>query len=55
MAIGDNENDLSMIEYAGVGVAMGNALDKVMEAADFITKSNAESGVAHAIRTYLSK
>ncbi|MPM26804.1 Sugar phosphatase YidA [bioreactor metagenome] len=55
MAIGDNENDLSMIEYAGVGVAMGNAVDKVKEAADFITKSNAESGVAHAIRTYLNK
>ena len=55
MAIGDNENDLSIIEYAGVGVAMGNAVDKVKEAADFITKSNAESGVAHAIRTYLNK
>jgi len=53
MAIGDNENDLSMIQYAGVGVAMGNAVDKVKAAADFVTKSNAESGVAFAIRAYI--
>ena len=38
-----------MIEYAGIGVAMGNAQDIVKEKADFITKSNAEDGVANAI------
>ena len=39
MAIGDNENDLSMIEYAGLGVAMGNAVSLVKEAANVITSS----------------
>lgn len=51
MGIGDQENDLSLVTNAGVGVAMGNAIERVKEAADYITKSNEESGVAHAIRT----
>lgn len=50
MTIGDNGNDLSMIEYAGCGVAMGNAIPAVKEIADFETLSNNESGVAHAIK-----
>lgn len=50
MTIGDNGNDLSMIEYAGCGVAMGNAIPEVKAAADFQTRSNNESGVAYAIR-----
>lgn len=49
MAIGDQENDLAMIEYAGTGVAMGNAIDSVKKIAQFITKTNMEDGVAHAI------
>jgi Cof subfamily protein (haloacid dehalogenase superfamily) len=49
MAIGDQENDLAMIEYAGTGVAMGNAIDSVKKIAQFITKTNMEHGVAHAI------
>lgn len=49
MCIGDNGNDLSMIQYAGFGVAMGNAITEVKAAADFQTKTNNESGVAHAI------
>ena len=49
MAIGDQENDLAMIEYAGTGVAMGNAIDSVKEIAQFVTKTNMEDGVAHAI------
>ena len=49
IACGDGLNDISMIEYAGIGVAMGNAQDIVKEKADFITKSNAEDGVANAI------
>ncbi|HCO18162.1 MAG TPA: Cof-type HAD-IIB family hydrolase [Tissierellales bacterium] len=53
MAIGDNENDLSMIKFAGVGVAMGNAEDIVKEQADFITSSNEEDGVALAIEKYV--
>lgn len=50
MTIGDNGNDLSMIQYAGCGVAMGNAIPMVKEAADFQTRSNNEDGVAHAIQ-----
>ncbi|KAF1295728.1 sugar-phosphatase [Enterococcus sp. JM4C] len=53
MAIGDNENDLSMIEYAGVGVAMGNATPAVKEAADVLTTSNEEHGVAEIIKQYI--
>ncbi len=50
MCIGDNGNDLSMIEYAGCGVAMGNAIPEVKKSANFQTLSNNENGVAHAIQ-----
>jgi Cof subfamily protein (haloacid dehalogenase superfamily) len=53
MAIGDNENDLSMIEYAGIGVAMGNATDNIKKAADIQTLSNDEDGVAEVLLNYL--
>ncbi|GGC81935.1 sugar-phosphatase [Enterococcus wangshanyuanii] len=53
MAIGDNENDLSMIEYAGIGVAMGNATENVKQAADVHTSSNDEDGVAEVLLKYL--
>ncbi|CAJ0990709.1 sugar-phosphatase [Pantoea sp. Nvir] len=49
MAIGDQENDLAMIKYAGTGVAMGNAIDSIKKIAQFITKSNMEDGVVYAI------
>lgn len=52
MAIGDQGNDLTMIEYAGTGVAMGNAIDKVKAAATVITKPNSEDGVAYAINKW---
>lgn len=53
MGIGDQENDLSLVENAGFGVAMGNAIDHVKEAADFITKTNDENGVAYAIQKFV--
>ena len=53
IAIGDGENDISMIEYAGLGVAMENAMDSVKNAADLITKSYVEDGVAHVIEEYI--
>jgi len=53
MAIGDSYNDLEMLEWAGVGVAMGNAWEAVKEAADFVTRSNDEDGVAEALRKYI--
>ncbi|WP_059105514.1 sugar-phosphatase [Shouchella shacheensis] len=50
LAIGDNGNDLTMVEYAGCGVAMANAIPELKEIADAHTGSNNENGVAHAIR-----
>jgi hypothetical protein len=52
MAIGDGENDLDMLEYAGVGVAMGNADPAALAVADFVTASNAADGVAVALERY---
>ena len=49
VAIGDGYNDLSMIKFAGLGVAMGNAQEPVKKAADYITLSNDEDGVAEAV------
>ena len=53
MAIGDNENDLTMVKYAGLGVAMANATENVKQAADVITASNEEDGVAKVINDYV--
>ena len=49
MAIGDEENDLSMIKFAGIGVAMGNAVPAVKEAAQRVTSDCDHDGVAEAI------
>jgi hypothetical protein len=55
IACGDGFNDLSMIKYAGLGVAMDNAQEAVKAAADFITHSNDADGVAHVVeRFYLN-
>lgn len=53
LAMGDQDNDLSMIRYAGIGVAMGNAADAVKAEADFVTKSNVENGVSHALHRFV--
>ena len=50
---GDGFNDKSMIEYAGVGVAMENAQPAVKEVADYITKSNDEDGIVHVIDKFI--
>ena len=42
-----------MLEYAGHGVAMGNAFDSVKEVADYVTLSNDEDGIVHAFKNYL--
>ncbi len=53
MACGDSPNDLDIIQTAAIGVAMDNADPRVKEAADFITLSNEEGGVAHAIYEFV--
>lgn len=53
MCIGDAGNDIHMIEFAGLGVAMGNAFEEVKKVADYITKSNNEDGVAKAIEKFI--
>ncbi len=53
MAIGDNNNDLAMLQTAGVSVAMENGREAVKKAADFITKSNDQDGVAFALLKFV--
>ena len=53
IAIGDGFNDLSMIQLAGKGVAMANAQESVKACADYVTLSNEEDGVAHAIEKFI--
>lgn len=52
MAFGDGGNDTSMIRTAGVGVAMGNAIDDLKKEADFVTTSVDEDGILNALRHY---
>ena len=54
MAFGDGLNDLSMVKMAGTGVAMANAAPEVLAAADYVTLSNDDDGVAAALRHFLS-
>jgi len=53
MAIGDAPNDLGMIQWAGLGVAVHNAHPLVRQAADYITASNDEDGVAEALEMFV--
>ena len=53
IAIGDADNDLEMIKYAGLGVAMGNASKDLKEKADYITSSNNDDGVGRVIEKFI--
>lgn len=53
LAIGDSRNDVPMLRWAGVGIAMGNALPEVKQAVKYVTETNEEDGVASAIRRYV--
>lgn len=53
MAFGDGDNDTVMLQEAGFGVAMANGIDEVKKAADYITLSNEEDGVAYAIEKFV--
>lgn len=52
MAFGDSENDIDMLQFAGIGVAMGNASDNVKAVADYITDSVDENGIENALRYF---
>lgn len=49
IAFGDGQNDRSIIEFAGIGVAMGNAVPEILEIADEVTKTNEEDGIAEIL------
>lgn len=53
ICVGDGFNDSYMINYAGLGVAMGNAHEDIKNMADYVTKTNTEHGVAHVIKEFI--
>jgi Cof subfamily protein (haloacid dehalogenase superfamily) len=53
IAIGDNFNDKEMIEFAGIGIAMGNAPDEVKAAADYVTDTNNNDGIPKALAKFM--
>ena len=53
IAFGDEDNDISMIEAAGIGVVMANGSERMLEIADYITLSNDEDGIADYLEKYL--
>lgn len=55
VAMGDSANDLAMLEFAEIGVAMGNAPEAVKQRADRVTDSNRECGVAKAVRSLINE
>lgn len=55
MAIGDNDNDVGMLRWAGVGVALSNASPAAMRAADYVAPTNDADGVARAVHEIIVK
>lgn len=54
IAFGDGQNDASMVKYAGIGVAMENAVDELKAVANEITLSNEEDGISYTLSKYIS-
>jgi len=52
MAFGDGGNDTSMIRAAGIGIAMGNAIDELKQQADYVTTSVDDDGILNALRHF---
>lgn len=53
IAIGDSYNDITMIQAAGLGVAMGNAVEAVKEIANYVTEDNEHDGVATVVEKFI--
>lgn len=54
IAFGDEDNDLEMIDYAGIGVAMKNAIPELQEIANYVTDTNENDGVGSFLEQYLN-
>ena len=54
IAFGDGGNDASMIRKAGIGIAMGNALESLKQEADYVTTTVDDDGVLNALRHYFT-
>lgn len=52
IAFGDGENDIDMLELAGLGIAMGNGSEKLKKSADYITKKSNEDGIDYALKKF---
>ena len=52
MAFGDGENDMDMLRFAGIGVAMGNGKDKLKQKADYVTTSVDDDGIMNALKHF---
>ena len=52
MAFGDGDNDVDMLEYVKIGVAMGNAAEKTKAAADYVTASQDDQGIPKALKHF---
>lgn len=52
MVFGDHENDISMLQAVGIGVAMGNASERVKQSANYVTQSNQDDGICEAMRHF---
>lgn len=55
MAIGDSNNDIEMLKYAGLAVAMGNGGERVKQVSDYVTTTNDDGGVALALDRFILK
>jgi len=55
IGFGDGMNDISMIQYVGIGVAMGNAVQELKNVAQYVTASNDEDGIAEALYKYMPR
>ena len=53
IAFGDGHNDASMVKYAGIGVAMANAVDALKDIADEVTTSNEDDGIAVSLYEHI--
>lgn len=52
IAFGDGENDIDLLEYVGLGIAMGNGGERVKQRADYVTLRASEDGITHALRKF---